>query len=111
MPGFYDFMMNKYSEELQYTSGQLPTDCHNVDGIADSFKQAFELYKLKNSIPETSAKLIVAFIVDHDETSICDQKHIESALYTKHRITCRRLTFADVYNHCELTENGKLTYK
>ena len=109
MPDFYDFMIDKYFEDLRYTSDKLPTDCHNVDGIVDSFKQACELYKY--SMPETSAKMIVAFIVDYEEANVCDQKHLESALFKKHRITCRRLTFADIYKNCELTENGQLIYK
>ena len=107
MKGFYEYLIGKHYSTMN--AKNLPEDCENTDQIADSMKAAVDLYVAHKQ--ESPKKVILAYIVDYTGVTICDQKLIENALYFKHKIISRRLTFSDISEFWELKENGELIYK
>ncbi|CAI2366756.1 unnamed protein product [Moneuplotes crassus] len=106
MKGLYEYLIDKHYSSLD--TQNLPDDSNNTEQIADAIKGAFELYESQCSSPDR--KKILAYIVDYEEANVCDQKLIENMLYYRHKIICRRLTFADITKSCELTSSGELIY-
>lgn len=109
MADFYKFLIAKHYDEDRLSPSNLPTDNNNTEGFIDAMKEAHDLYV--SSKKEVSHKTIMAYIVDYEEVNILDQRLIENALLTKHNLVSRRLTFEDIYRHCELKETGELIYK
>lgn len=109
MPGFYEYICSKYETSIRNASDNMPTDSKNVDGIVDSFKQAYDLYCSEK--PDSTRRKILAYMIDYKEANICDQRLLENALFKKHKIVSRRLTFRDISENCVLTETGELLFK
>lgn len=104
MPDFYRYIESNFNarsdinkHHSSYDVNNITDDNDNINGIVDAMKQAHDLYVSKRG--ELAHRPIMAYIIDYEEANICDQKHIENALFFKHKLVSRRLTFADINEH------------